>query len=150
MLNRLNSKAVLARPALPSSALAVPPPRAAGFAGQPGASPADPRITALEQRVAELEAIVSQFASVLIVSGNGTTATLKAVHLQLDADLEVKVKCGLNYEVNAGANLTLKAGAIAKLNGSAVVINNGMKPVARSGDPVGNGVITGGNSGLLA
>jgi hypothetical protein len=142
MLNRLNSNTSLAKAALAS--------RAAGFPHQAGTSPADPGITALEQRVAELEAIESQLASVLIVSGNGMTATLKAVHLQLDADVEVKVKCGLNYEVNAGANLTLKAGALAKLNGSAVIVNNGMKPVARNGDPVGNGVVTGGNSSLLA
>lgn len=142
MLNRLNS--------YPTTAKAAPLPRAAGFPNQAGANPADPRVTALEQRVAELEALVSQLASVLIVSSNGMTATLKATYVQLDAAVEVKVNCGLHYEVNTGANLTLKAGTIAKLNGSAVIINNGLKPVARSGDPTGNGAISGGNSTVLA
>lgn len=148
MMNRLNSTISTAKAAARPNPAAVP--RAAGFANTAGTHTVDPGIAALEQRVAELEAVLSQLASVLIVSSNGMTATLKATYVQLDASVEVKVNCGLHYEVNTGANLTLKAGAVAKLNGTAVVINNGMKPVARNGDPVGNGVITGGNSTVLA
>lgn len=148
MMNKFNSNSLLAKAPLPASPLALS--RASGLAGQAGASAADTRIAALEQRVAELEAVVSQLASVLIISSNGMKVTLKAAKVQLDAAMDVKVKCGLDFDVNAGANLTLNSAVLTKLKGTSVRINDGTKPVARNGDPVGNGMITGGNSALLA
>jgi hypothetical protein len=148
MMNKFNSTTLSAKAVAHPNPVAVS--RAPGFGNPAGANTADPGITALEQRVAELEAVVSQLTAVLLVSSNGAMVTLKAAKLRLDASIDVKVNCGLDFNVNAGANLALNSAVQIRLKGSLVRINDGTKPVARNGDPVGNGIITGGNSALLA
>ncbi len=127
------------------------------------------RIAALEQRVAQLEELVGRLCGVLAVNGSGSKATLKAARIELEADIEVKIK-GVLVEIRASSELTLKSsntaklegtGAVevkssgpAKVKGSVLYLNDGTKFLARQTDPVamvGNaGCILGGNPAILA
>ncbi len=119
-MNRFNSTTLTAKAAARPNPVAVS--RPTRFGNPAGANTADPGIAAPEQRVAELEAVLTQLTSVLIVSSNGTKATLKAAKVLLEAALDVKVTRGLDFDVNAGATLTLKSAVLTKLKGPSIRI----------------------------
>jgi aromatic ring hydroxylase len=142
-------------------------------AGTGGVS--DHRITAIEQRVAELETLVQAFASVLTVSTGGNKATLHAATVEVQAGVSLTLAGGVNVVVDSGVQVKLKsmvtklqaassleivsdgqaelrASGQTRINGSQVTLNNGTKAVARAGDTMAGfgGGIAGGNPTVLA
>jgi hypothetical protein len=131
---------------------------------QPGAgsSGQTAKIAALEQRVTQLEAMVQQLASVLVVSSSGPDVVLKARGIKVEAQTEFDVRAGTNLSLRAGSSAKLEASASAevrsggqmKVSGSTISLNNGSKPVARQNDsiggPSGGAVIVAGNPTVLA
>lgn len=161
-----NHPSLISTPSRPAVALA-PQAQAGGVS--------DHRISAIEQRVAELETLVQAFASVLTVSANGSKATLHATSVELEAVVSLRLKGGVSVTVDSGVQLRLKgtntnlqaggsleissdgpaelkASGQTRINGSLLTLNNGTKAVARAGDTMAGfgGGIAGGNPTVLA